>query len=134
MNCICCKNWGKCICHREGNMAEIYCSDIDSDGNVDEGGKPPFVPTCGDEEPAFITPAQYKERTGRDFEGAVWVVSQGSLADTGDYSLGLNLMTYEDYRAGCEYAPKKFAGMPSPLCVLGAGLPNPETDFEEDEE
>jgi len=56
MNCICCKNWGKCNCHREGNMAEIYTSDA-----------APHTLICGEEEPGFITPAQYKERTGREY-------------------------------------------------------------------
>jgi len=38
-----------------------------ADGCIDEGGKPPFVPMCEDEELTFITPAQYKERMGREW-------------------------------------------------------------------
>jgi len=74
INCLCCKHWGKCTCHTTGDMSEIYCSGIDSSGSVDEGGGPPFIPTCGEYEETYITPAQYKERTGREYPdgGAVF--------------------------------------------------------------
>jgi hypothetical protein len=103
-------------------MAEIYCSDIDSDSNVDDGGKPPFVPTCGDEEPAFITPAQYKERTGREYPGnaPVWYrVSEPRLGGKRAWT-AWELGTYGNAKCAITNLPSEIWQV---LCAFGDLVP-----------
>jgi len=120
MRCIHCKNWDASVCkyHRLEDLHIV-------DGYLDMHRM-----DCMSYENEFITPDQYKERTGREFTGVVWVVTQSPLADTGDYTCGLELMTYQEYRDDKDYL-NRYHDMPLPLCVLSEEIPDPEEDFNE---
>jgi hypothetical protein len=57
MNCICCKYWGRCPVYENGdNPSKRF------EFGFERGGF-----ECGCFTPHFITPAQFKERTGREY-------------------------------------------------------------------
>jgi len=60
MNCLCCKHWDECPKDIKDNRSYI---------------PPHYVMYCGGWEPAFITPRQFRERTGREYPdiAPVWV-------------------------------------------------------------
>jgi len=121
MNCICCKNWGKCPVGGTKPKGKAMRVLHDRFGETH----------CAEFIHVFITPLQYEERAGKRFNGAVWVVTQGALSDTGGYICDLVVMTYEEYCDDYEYNYKKFKDMPLPLCALSGEMPDPEEDFEE---
>jgi len=69
INCICCANCDKCPANNgEGLLTRQGSLWVDSEKGVSKGA------VCGHYTPGFITPTQFRERTGRKYpaDAPVW--------------------------------------------------------------
>jgi len=105
LRCVYCRYWGASCC-KYWHVEDLRIVD----GYLDQ-----HLVDCHSFENAFITPGEFRERVGREFGGAVWVLMESLLGGGvgGDFMVGVRL--YGVY--------KHEDGAPLPLCVLGDEVP-----------